>query len=507
MTFVKKTGKQAMPEDVAALRATLESRLHALEEALANPAKHGSLESLILELARVATEEADATARQAFLDGQRDGQAALASARTQVSSAIEAERTAAATLRQAADKAQAELEEERRAAEAAQRDLAGARRELDALRQSIEHDESGRAAVRRELEAALASIDIERARAASFERTASEVRRDTLAERTALEAQQRDVAARLQEFASRHQALEQQLRDEQAAYAALRHEMDQARGVAEVERSSVSQLLDRSGQLERDLEAARGELSEREQAIQLAQEETRAAGARAEEALGERDALRSELQTAREERDAARAAHEERDAAGSVFPTLVDEVEDEETVVDLTIDTKEEELQRAIEIRIRSLELALRDAEMRAESAEVELDLQRRSTSPAPEEAEPPPSPSAQEPSKEFRGPARGARRIAMTSEVDIQIDGTPAKLVDLSTTGAQVLTRAAMKPNHLVKVMLQTDEGPSASKAKVMWSRLEPRSGQLWYRAGVAFISADQFVLDAILARHRREA
>ena len=47
-----------MPEDVQALRASLTSRLAALEEALANPAKHSSLESLILDLARVATEEA-----------------------------------------------------------------------------------------------------------------------------------------------------------------------------------------------------------------------------------------------------------------------------------------------------------------------------------------------------------------------------------------------------------------------------------------------------------------
>ena len=77
--------------------------------------------------------------------------------------------------------------------------------------------------------------------------------------------------------------------------------------------------------------------------------------------------------------------------------------------------------------------------------------------------------------------------------ETDIQIDGTPGTLVDLSLTGAQLLTRSAMKPNRLITVTLPLDDSSIVCNAKVMWARLEPRSGQLWYRAGVAFTSADQ--------------
>ncbi len=71
--------------------------------------------------------------------------------------------------------------------------------------------------------------------------------------------------------------------------------------------------------------------------------------------------------------------------------------------------------------------------------------------------------------------------------------------------TGAQVLTAAAMKPNRLIKVTLPMGDSFIACKAKVMWSRLEPRSGQLWYRAGVSFTSADQLALGSFLDQHSK--
>ena len=117
----------------------------------------------------------------------------------------------------------------------------------------------------------------------------------------------------------------------------------------------------------------------------------------------------------------------------------------------------------------------------------------------------PVPSSESQEPA--FRGPARGAKRVAISTEVEVQIDGTEGKLIDLSVTGAQVLTPFSMKPNRLVKLTMPMGDSLIACKAKVMWSRLEPKSGQLWYRAGVSFTSADQFALEAFLSSHRKDA
>jgi hypothetical protein len=186
-----------------------------------------------------------------------------------------------------------------------------------------------------------------------------------------------------------------------------------------------------------------------------------------------------------------------------------DEEPIEETVIDLTVDTRDEERQRLIENRIRSLEVALRDAETRAEIAELELDQQRLLTLPPSETSslamDSAPSADANEPA--YRGPARGAKRVAISTEVEVQIDGTEGKLIDLSVTGAQVLTPFSMKPNRLVKLTMPMGDSLIACKAKVMWSRLEPKSGQLWYRAGVSFTSADQFALEAFLSSHRQDA
>ena len=83
-------------------------------------------------------------------------------------------------------------------------------------------------------------------------------------------------------------------------------------------------------------------------------------------------------------------------------------------------------------------------------------------------------------------------------------MDGNPGKLVDLSLTGAQVLTPSAINPNRLVTVTLPLGDGALACKAKVVWSRLEPRAGQLWYRAGVQFTNVDQRGLETFFSVHQ---
>ena len=93
---------------------------------------------------------------------------------------------------------------------------------------------------------------------------------------------------------------------------------------------------------------------------------------------------------------------------------------------------------------------------------------------------------------------------MSFNAEIGIQIDGNPGKLIDLSMTGAQVLTPAAINPNRLVTVTLPLGDGALSCKAKVAWSRLEPRDGQLWYRAGVQFTTADQQGLESFFAMHQ---
>jgi hypothetical protein len=96
----------------------------------------------------------------------------------------------------------------------------------------------------------------------------------------------------------------------------------------------------------------------------------------------------------------------------------------------------------------------------------------------------------------------RGASRRAFKTEVQVEVDGGPATLVDLSVTGAQVISPTVLKPNRVVKVRLE--KGSVACKGKVVWARLEPSaSGSLSYRAGVVFTSVDESAVESFMAEH----
>src|SRR6202011_4278211 len=115
----------AMPREIEKLRAMLDARLTALEKSLPDPRQHSSLEQNILDLARVATEEADATARQAYLDAEREGQRLVAAARAEARAALEGEQAATASLRLELREALAAVQQERAGRVALDRDLAG----------------------------------------------------------------------------------------------------------------------------------------------------------------------------------------------------------------------------------------------------------------------------------------------------------------------------------------------------------------------------------------------
>jgi hypothetical protein len=89
---------------------------------------------------------------------------------------------------------------------------------------------------------------------------------------------------------------------------------------------------------------------------------------------------------------------------------------------------------------------------------------------------------------------------------VQVEVDGGPAVLVDLSATGAQLLSPTALKPNRAVKLTLPVDGNPVLCKGKIVWARLEPasKSRPLAYRAGVCFTTADEAAVEAFLASVR---
>ena len=119
----------AAVRELDTLRAQLDTRLAALETALAHPERYASLDTLVVELARVATAEAEAAARRAAVEAQAQAQRS-----------VEADRAAAAAVRSELDQARAALRHERDAA-------GGMRQELSTVGGALEEARTASAAI------------------------------------------------------------------------------------------------------------------------------------------------------------------------------------------------------------------------------------------------------------------------------------------------------------------------------------------------------------------------
>jgi hypothetical protein len=93
----------------------------------------------------------------------------------------------------------------------------------------------------------------------------------------------------------------------------------------------------------------------------------------------------------------------------------------------------------------------------------------------------------------------RRAARFRIRQGVEIQLDGNPANLVDLSVMGAQVISASILRPNQRVRISVPTDEFVMRFRGAVAWAKFElpkptepPR-----YRAGVEFADADAAAMD----------
>src|ERR671918_2778993 len=88
----------------------------------------------------------------------------------------------------------------------------------------------------------------------------------------------------------------------------------------------------------------------------------------------------------------------------------------------------------------------------------------------------------------------RRAPRHRVRPGVEIQLDGNPASVVDLSTVGAQVLSNTILRPNQKVRVSIPNDDFVMRFRGAIAWAKFElPKpSAPPRYRAGVEFTDAD---------------
>lgn len=115
----------------------------------------------------------------------------------------------------------------------------------------------------------------------------------------------------------------------------------------------------------------------------------------------------------------------------------------------------------------------------------------------------PPPAP----PPLDQHGTRRAAR-IAIQEGVEILVDGSPARLVDLSAVGGQVLSSAVLKPNQRVRVSMVDGKVTLRCQATIIWARFELSRGDLGprYRAGLEFSGADTDGVAEYARRHQRK-
>lgn len=107
--------------------------------------------------------------------------------------------------------------------------------------------------------------------------------------------------------------------------------------------------------------------------------------------------------------------------------------------------------------------------------------------------AEPPPRPL------DWHG-TRRAPRHRIRPGVEIQLDGNPAQVVDLSQVGAQVISQTILRPNQKVRVSVPNDDFVMRFRGSIAWAKFElpDPSAPPRYRAGIEFADADARAVEA---------
>jgi len=101
----------------------------------------------------------------------------------------------------------------------------------------------------------------------------------------------------------------------------------------------------------------------------------------------------------------------------------------------------------------------------------------------------------------------RRAPRFRIRSGVELQLDGNPAAVVDLSTVGAQVISPTVLRPNQKVRITVPNDDFVLRFRGAIAWAKFELPKAPVTapqYRAGVEFTDGDATAIDKVIERHR---
>jgi hypothetical protein len=101
----------------------------------------------------------------------------------------------------------------------------------------------------------------------------------------------------------------------------------------------------------------------------------------------------------------------------------------------------------------------------------------------------------------------RRAPRFRVRAGVELQLDGNPASVIDLSTVGAQVISPTVLRPNQKVRITIPVDDLMMRFRGAIAWAKFELPKAPVkapQYRAGVEFTDADAKAIDNFCARNK---
>jgi DNA-binding response OmpR family regulator len=97
----------------------------------------------------------------------------------------------------------------------------------------------------------------------------------------------------------------------------------------------------------------------------------------------------------------------------------------------------------------------------------------------------------------------RAAARIAMRNHVTVLVNGQRCQLVNLSITGAQILSSDRLPPHRSVHITLLDTAAETRVRGIIVWSTAESARGGTKYRSGIAFSNPDVHILETFCLRH----
>jgi hypothetical protein len=98
----------------------------------------------------------------------------------------------------------------------------------------------------------------------------------------------------------------------------------------------------------------------------------------------------------------------------------------------------------------------------------------------------------------------RRAPRFRMNESAEAAVDGQPARLIDLSVLGAQLIGPDGIRPSQVVSVQMGPPTSPLVVTGRVVWARQELARKGPASRVGIDFIDPDQAAIGAFIDAKR---